>query len=146
MGLFGPSKVWSIHLEITADEFDAMQPPVPGAFGAPPPAENRRESELSLFGTEFRWAEAKFTASGQSLPKVGIRYAGDITYLVSASGPKRPLKIAFDKFDTQTLEGLSAVQLHAMPRDPSKAREALAYSVFRAHRPMRTELWSSCPK
>ncbi len=75
---------------------------------------------------------AKFTAEGQTLDKVGLRYAGDITYLVSASGLKRPLKIAFDKFEAQSFGGLSGVQLHAMPLDPSKAREALAYSTFRA--------------
>ncbi|MEI8020547.1 MAG: PVC-type heme-binding CxxCH protein, partial [Schlesneria sp.] len=63
---------------------------------------------------------------------VGIRYAGDMTYLVSAANIKRPLKIAFDKFEPQKFGGLSAVNLHAMPLDPSKARQALSLSVFRA--------------
>ncbi len=133
-GLFGQTKVWTIHLDVTAKEFEAMQPPQPGGFGAPPvpPTPGKRASETSLFGTEFRWVEADFTIGETSLKKVGLRYAGDITYLVSAAGLKRPLKIAFDKFEAQEFGGLSAVQLHAMPLDASKSREALAYAVFRA--------------
>ncbi len=130
--LFGQTKVWSIHLEISAKEFEAMQPPQPGGFGSAPPVERKRASERSLFGTEFRWAQADFTAANKTLKKVGIRYAGDITYLISAGGLKRPRKIAFDKFAAQKFGGLTAVHLHAMPLDPSKAREALAFSVFRA--------------
>jgi putative membrane-bound dehydrogenase-like protein len=134
--LFGLTRVWSIHLEISAQEFQAMQPPQPGGFGPPPPAPPAAAGnglvERSLFGTEFRWVKGDFSAEGQTLKNVGVRYAGDITYLVSAAGIKRPLKIAFDKFDKQKFGGLSAVQLHAMPLDPAKAREALANSLFRA--------------
>ncbi|HVX14248.1 MAG TPA: PVC-type heme-binding CxxCH protein [Pirellulales bacterium] len=134
---FGETNVWSIQIRMAAEEYDAMHPVVAGpGFGAgppaPPPRNNGRSSEKNLFGTDFPWAEGEFTAAGQTLAKVGIRYAGDITYFVSARGLKRPLKIAFDKSGKQQFRGLSAIQLHAMPLDPSKAREALAYSVFRA--------------
>ncbi|HEV3338754.1 MAG TPA: PVC-type heme-binding CxxCH protein [Pirellulales bacterium] len=139
---FGPTSVWSIHLEIPPEEYEAMQPAVAGfGPGAPPAAtppaapvngSKARDSEKNLFGTDFPWVTADFTADGAKLHKVGVRYSGDITYFVSAAGLKRPLKIAFDKFDKQHFKGLSAVQLHAMPLDPSKAREALAYSIFRA--------------
>jgi putative membrane-bound dehydrogenase-like protein len=137
---FGPTKVWAVHLEIPAKEFEAMQPAL-GGFGPPPKKDDRkdqkkdtkkRDGEKNLFGTEFPWVEGDFAANGQTLKKVGVRYSGDITYFVSTRGLKRPLKIAFDKFGGQPFNGLSAVQLHAMPLDPSKAREALAYSVFRA--------------
>jgi putative membrane-bound dehydrogenase-like protein len=145
--LFGPTKVWSIHLEIPTEEFEAMQPAVAGfgaGFGAGAPRRpaprneapgneaQKRESEKNLFGTDFPWVTAEFTAEGSTLPKVAVRYSGDITYFVSAGGPKRPLKIAFDKLGGQRFQGLSAVELHAMPLDPSKAREAVAYEVFRA--------------
>ncbi len=138
--LFGLTKVWTIELQFSADEFDAIQPAA-GGFGVPggpPPAREekketkKREAEKNFFGTDFPWVEADFTANDTTLKKVGVRYAGDITYFVSARGLKRPLKIAFDKFDKQRFHGLSAVQLHAMPLDPAKAREALASSVFRA--------------
>ncbi|MGH7134970.1 MAG: CotH kinase family protein, partial [Pirellulales bacterium] len=135
---FGQTTIWALHLEISAKEFEAMQPAV-AAFGlaAPPPTpvttdEGRRESEKNLFGTDFPWVKADVSADGAPLKNVGVRYSGDVTYFVSARGLKRPLKIAFDKFEKQQFNGLSAVQLHAMPLDPSKAREALAYAVFRS--------------
>ena len=130
--LFGQTKIWSIHLEISEKEFQAMQPPQPGGFGAVTPPQGNRPSEYNLFGTEFRWGHADFTAEDQTLKNIGIRYAGDITYLVSSGGLKRPIKIAFDKFAKQKFGGLSSVQLHAMPLDPSKSRETLACSIFQA--------------
>src|SRR5262249_57851639 len=56
----------------------------------------------------------------------------EITYFASAQGLKRPLKVEFSKFGDQQFHGLTALQLHAMPMDPAKGREVLAYSVFRA--------------
>ncbi|MCI0376969.1 MAG: CotH kinase family protein, partial [Gemmataceae bacterium] len=137
---FGLTKIWTVHLEISATEYDAMQSAA-GGFGfpgGPPPKkqvkknDKQRDSEKNLFGTDFPWVEGDFSADGMTLKKVGVRYAGDITYFASTRGLKRPLKIAFDKFGDQQFHGLSAIQLHAMPLDPSKAREALAYSLFRA--------------
>ncbi len=136
--LFGLTKVWSINLEIPAKEYAAMQPATPGGFGAPgapppPPApKDKRDGEKNLFNTEFPWAQGEFTAEGRTYKKVGVRYAGDITYFVSAQGLKRPLKIDFAKFGGEKFHGLTSLQLHAMPMDPAKGREALALSVFRA--------------
>src|SRR5262249_17909233 len=131
-------KVWSIHLEIAAREFDAMQPAVAGfgfPGGPPQPApkkdDQKRDSEKNLFGTDFPWAIGRFTTDGKTLDKVGVRYTGEITYFVSGRGLKRPLKLDFAR-SGERFEGLTTVQLHAMPLDASKAREALAYAVFRA--------------
>ena len=70
--VFGPTRVWAMHLEITAGEYAAMQPP-PGGFGfpggpAPPPKapKDKRASEKNLFGTEFPWAEVELTADGKT--------------------------------------------------------------------------------
>jgi putative membrane-bound dehydrogenase-like protein len=135
--VFGTTKLWAIHLEISAREYEAMQPPTggfgfPGAPPAPPAPREKRDSERNLFGTEFRWAEGAFSAEGKTYKKVGVRYAGDITYFASAQGLKRPLKIDFSKFSDQKFHGLASLQLHAMPMDPAKGREVVALSVFRA--------------
>lgn len=131
---FGLTNVWSLHLTLPPEEYDAMQPATAG-FGLPPAPtaarNNRRDSETNLFGTAFPWVKADLSFGGESGP-VGIRYAGDITYFVSARGVKRPLKIAFDRFAHLPWKDLPAIQLHSMPLDPSKAREALAYSLFRS--------------
>jgi putative membrane-bound dehydrogenase-like protein len=138
--VFGTTKVWAMHLEISAKEYEAMQPPA-GGFGfpgaapaapAPPAPKEKRDSERNLFGTEFPWAEADLSAEGKTYKKVGVRYAGEVTYFASFQGLKRPLKVEFNRFGDQQFHGLTAVNLHAMPLDPSKGREAVAYSVFRA--------------
>ncbi|HEV3143442.1 MAG TPA: CotH kinase family protein, partial [Gemmataceae bacterium] len=135
--VFATTKLWPMNLEISPKEYEAMQPPA-GGFGfqgapAPPAApKDKRDSERNLFGTEFRWAECDFTADGQTLQKVGIRYSGEVTYFASAQGLKRPLKIEFNKFGNQQFHGLTALNLHAMPLDPSKGREVIGYSIFRA--------------
>src|SRR5262245_12268389 len=59
---FGTTKVWAVHLEIPAKEFDAMQPAFGGGFGGPPKKEEKkddkkRDSEKNLFGTDFPWVE-----------------------------------------------------------------------------------------
>ena len=115
-----------------------MQPPA-GGFGFPgarraaaPAPKDKRDSERNLFGTEFPWAQGDFSAEGKTYKKVGVRYAGEITYFASAQGLKRPLKIEFNKFGDQQFHGLTSLHLHAMPMDPAKGREVLAYSVFRA--------------
>jgi putative membrane-bound dehydrogenase-like protein len=139
-GLFAAAKVWTIHLEISDKEYSAMQPAVVG-FGppgggpklpAPKDPKDQRDRERNLFGTEFPWAQADFSADGKTYKKVGVRYSGEITYFASSRGLKRPLKIGFDKFDRQDFHGLAALELHAMPMDPAKGREVLAYSTFRA--------------
>src|SRR5256885_10140885 len=67
--VFGATKVWAIHLEIPAKEYEAMQPPAAG-FGppgaAPPAPRGQRASERNLFGTEFPWAQADFSAEGKT--------------------------------------------------------------------------------
>jgi putative membrane-bound dehydrogenase-like protein len=136
--VFGTTKVWAFHLEIPAKEYEAMQPPA-GGFGAPaappaaPPApKDKRDAERNLFGTEFPWAQAEFTAEDKTYQKIGVRYAGEVTYFASAQRLQRPLKIQFDKFGDQRFHELTSLHLHAMPLDPSKGREVLAYAVFRA--------------
>ena len=64
-GLFGLTRVVPLHIEIPADEYQAMQPPVPaGVPGGPPPAAQPkkpggRASERNLFGLEFPWGCAR---------------------------------------------------------------------------------------
>jgi putative membrane-bound dehydrogenase-like protein len=113
-----------------------MQPPPPafGVGGQPQPEAGAPpgDAEQNLFGTRFPWAECRVTIDGQALDPVGLRYSGDITYFVSARGLKRPLALQFDRFSEQQWNGLDSITLHSMPLDPSKAREALAFSIFRA--------------
>lgn len=139
--LWSQSKIWQIDIEISPKEFEAMQPTAPAIFGGPVPGNAARtndalveqgETERNLFGTEFRWVEGNVSISKHKFEKIGIRYAGDITYLASTTNLKRPLKIELGRYTQQSWGNVRTLQLHAMPLDPSKSREALAFSVFSA--------------
>jgi putative membrane-bound dehydrogenase-like protein len=134
--LFGLTRVWRIQLDIAATEYEAMAPAggfgFPGGPGQPKAKKSSRPSETNLFGLQFPWVQAAFTADGKTYPKVGLRYAGDMTYFVSSRGLRRPFKVEFSRFDDHRFHGLKALQLHSMPLDPAKGREVLAYALFRA--------------
>ncbi len=135
-GLFGLTRVVPFHIEIPADEYQAMQPPAPAAFGAPPPAPRpkkpgERASERNLFGVEFAWARGTVTVEGKTFRGVGLRYAGNASYMASAGGLKRSFVVDLDRADHAEFHGLHAMQLQSGALDPTKAREALAFALFR---------------
>jgi putative membrane-bound dehydrogenase-like protein len=136
-GLFGPSKVWSFHLDISAKEYQALQPI--GGFGFPggprppkPDKKDRRPRDRNLFGLEFPWVHGDLTAGGKTYKKVGLRYDGNGTYFASAFDAKRPLRVQLDRHARQHFGGLTTFNLHAGALDPTRGRETLAYAVFRA--------------
>jgi len=140
-GVFGLAKVWAVHLDVPAKEYEAMQPPkgkaFPGGPGGQPPAKDKqpgdvRPSEKNLFGLEFPWAYAELTANAKTFSKVGLRYSGDGSYFAAAGNLKRPLKIDLARFDNHDFHGLKAIHLHPGTQDSTRSREALAYAVFRA--------------
>src|SRR5262245_45987867 len=129
--LFGLTRVVGLDIEISEDEYRAMQPPAPaGVPGAPPPPKRPgdRESERNLFGVEFPWVRGAVTAEGRTYKTVGLRYAGNASYMASAGGLKRSFVIDLDRFDHLDFRGLRAIPLQGGALDPTKAREALAYA------------------
>ena len=138
--LFGLNKVVALHIEIPAQEYQAMQPPAPaGGFGGPPQGPrpkkaSGRPSERNLFGVEFPWVRGSLTSEGQTLRDVRLRYAGNASYMASAGGLKRSFKLEIEGADQPTLKGLRALHLQSGALDPTKAREVLAYALFREAR------------
>ncbi len=130
---FGLTQVWQVELTLSEKEYAGMQPAIPGPPGAVPvvPLPGGRPAERNVFGMNLPWANGKMTASGQVLEKVSVRYAGDITYFVSAQKLKRPMQVRILNPDDQARIGAASLKLHAMPLDPAMAREALAFEVFR---------------
>ena len=135
--LFGLTRVVPVHIEIAADEYQAMQPPAPaGGPGAPPPAPRPRQpgeraSERNLFGLEFPWVRGAVTAAGKTFRGVGLRYAGNASYMASAGGLKRSFVVDLERADRAEFHGLHAMLLQSGALDPTKAREALAFALFR---------------
>ena len=138
---FGPTKVWDFHIEIPADEYQALQPPPPTGFpggaadGTPSKAAQKRraarDSERNFFGIEFPWVRGKFSAEGKTYNAVRFRYAGNASYMASAGGLKRSFKIDLDHDRRQDFHGLRTINLQSGALDPTKGRETFAFNVFR---------------
>jgi putative membrane-bound dehydrogenase-like protein len=136
--LFSLTRVIPVHIELVAEEYQALQPPAPaGAAGGPPPVRRSRkagdrESERNLFGVEFPWASGTITIEGQTFRGVGFRYTGNASYMASAGGLKRSFLVDLDRADRAEFHGLHALLLQAGALDATKARQALAFALFRA--------------
>src|SRR6266568_602951 len=136
--VFGNDKVWQFHLTLTAAEYAAMQPggfpggPMPPPKVEPKPGEPKRDTHRSAFGVEFPWAVASLTTDGTTIEKVALRYKGNATYMLSSRNLKRSLKVDIDRHDDAArFHGLKSLTLNCGVFDPSKCREALAYSIYR---------------
>lgn len=142
--LFGLTKVHQFHLNLSATDYQKMQPP-PGrkfpGFGPKQPAPKDPPKEApdvhksaGAFGTEFPWVRAEFSAAGQTFKHVGVRYKGNFTYVASAQMLRRPLKIDLDHFDDEAprLHGQRKINLANGVTDAARSREALAFAFYRA--------------
>ena len=135
-GPFGLTRVVPLHIEISADEYQAMQPPAPAVPGGPPPAPRPRkpgegESERNLFGLEFPWVKGTVRVGDRTFQNAGLRYSGNASYMASAGGLKRSFLVDLDRGSHSEWQGLNALQLQGGALDPTKAREALAFALFR---------------
>jgi spore coat protein H len=138
--LFGLTRGHKFHLELTEADWKKMQPP-PGmkfpGFGPKQPAPKDPPADVhksaGAFGTEFPWVKADFSADGKTIKNVGVRFKGNFTYVASAQMLRRPLKIDLDHFDEAArLHGHRKLNLSNGITDAARAREALAFAVYRA--------------
>jgi len=148
--VFGLTKIHQFHLELTAKEWEKMQPAggMPGFFGgfgrgpggpsgaaqhaAKPDDEPIERHKGGSFGMEFPWARAELTAEDTTYSNLGLRYKGGGSYLASMGRLKRNLKVKLDHYDSdQRFHGLKSINLNAGAADPTRLREALAFAVYR---------------
>ncbi len=141
--------LWSMRIDLSPEEFAAMEPAAPQfqGFGpppgfVPPPAggpptdvaqqQAEREEVANLFGTQFPWVNGALqieTAGTVQSFRCRLRYDGDFTYMMSAAGPKRPLFV--ELLEEATFNGSSAFRLHTLIFDPTKLRERTAAHLFK---------------
>ncbi len=130
--VFGLTRVWKIPLHVSAENWKTMQPPAGSFFGfGPPPAPGNPGNERKpndagktppsppgpvgpgggfrpgSFGYEFEYTKADVELDGQTLREVGLRFKGNGSYMMSASGRKRPFKIDSNRYvDGQKFHGM----------------------------------------
>ncbi len=133
--LFGLTRVVPVHIELAAEEYQALQPAMPSPPGTPPRAPKPRKpgaraGERNLFGVEFPWAAATVTIDGRKIRHASIRYAGNASYMASATGLKRSFFIDLQDAEPRRFHGLTAFSLKSGALDPSRMREALGQKLF----------------
>jgi spore coat protein CotH len=136
---FGHTNVHPIELRLSAQEWTRMQPAPPrfgqrpGGPGAAPPAPKSADTHRGGFGMEYPWARGELTFAGRTYTNVALRYKGNFTYMASARGLKRPIKIDFARHEPgQRFFGLKKLNLNNGVTDGTRSRESLSFAVFRA--------------
>ncbi len=155
---FGSEKVYTLHLYVTEEDWQLMQPtrrprpapliadtiPAPSAQPAQKPLSAAPHHEKKVpavdgeklppnnFGFEYVYVKAAFECDGQKLADVAIRFKGNSSYENYRQSLKRPIKIDFNRFvPSQKFHGLETLNLGNNAFDPSQLREALSYEVYR---------------
>jgi spore coat protein CotH len=134
--VFGLTNVWPMHLTIPAKEWAKMEP-TRGGFQRPPrtplPPDTPDRKPRGGFGFDFEYVKADLTIDGHLLKDVGVRFKGNSSYMVAARHLKRPFKVDLDRqLREQTWGGLRKLTLNNLVMDPTVAREALSFAVYRA--------------
>lgn len=133
--VFGTGVV-QFHLTMTEKQFTALNPTGGGGFGPGPGFGPKRpqpeNTHRNTFGVDFPWSQGAVTCAGETFKDVGVRYKGNYTYLASAKALKKSIKFDFNRHqEGQKLDGLTMLNFNCGVSDPSRAREALAFALFR---------------
>ncbi|MEW6239049.1 MAG: CotH kinase family protein [Candidatus Omnitrophota bacterium] len=148
--IFGMTKVWNIHLTISPENWQKMQPTRSGGpggrppfFGGPPPANNgdqpanRPERRMGPPGGFFPQDDLPYISAivevdGKKFENVGIRYKGNATLRMGGNSLKKPIKIDFNRYvKNQEFMGQTKINLNNNFFDPSHMVEVLSYETFR---------------
>jgi len=136
--IFRSTKIWTIHLRFSSDQWEAMEPKQPreqqrrfgGNWLLGP--EGGRNGLMAAQGINFDYVRADFEFGNIRLKDVGVRYKGNGTFWSSRDRLKRSFKVDFNQFvKGQKLAGMSQLNLHNSVRDRSGLNEAVAYQLFR---------------
>ena len=133
--VFGTAKVVPFHLTMSEKQFAALAPAGGAKFGPSgfgPPRKPPEGTHRNTFGVDFPWAQGDVVFDGKTFKNVGIRYKGNYTYMATAQSLKKSMKFDLNKHvDGQKLDGLTMLNFNCGVSDPTKAREALAFAIFR---------------
>ena len=127
------SIIHKIHLEISNEEWKAMQPDHQrDVNNKNEDLKAKGEKQRKLHRSRFPWSQASITINGTRFNDIGIRYKGNASFNLMHGSLKRNLKIKLDWVkEKQNYFSIETLNFNAGGLDPSKLREALGYWVFR---------------
>ncbi|MEO8370135.1 MAG: CotH kinase family protein [Candidatus Solibacter sp.] len=137
-GLFQPTKISTVHLSFTPEQFRGIAPAKSGGGinigrgewlqGQP----GKRNGLASAMGIEFKSVHGSITIDDRPFSDVAVRYKGNGTYLDAMESRKFSYKVDLNKFiKAQTFAEVTTLNLHNNVTDPSWMNEPLAYRLYR---------------
>ena len=77
------------------------------------------------------YRDCSVTIDGVNIGNCGFREKGNASNYFTSRGKKKPLKIAFDAFVEQKMDGLKKINLSNFTNDPSLMHDALSFKLMR---------------
>ena len=151
--VFNLTKIHTIHMTVSAENWEKMQPPQRSGFGGgfgppgvvppipgnPPPGRGDvligppQGGPPGRMGFEFDYVHGSVEVDGQAFKDAAVRFKGNASYMSSQRGLKRPFKIDLNKFEKNAqFNGVTTLVLNNNVMDASMMRETIAYPLFRA--------------
>jgi hypothetical protein len=128
--VFDPARLHTIHLRIPADAWNILPPG--GASHALAKAHPKDVRTIDGAASRYAYVRATVVFDDHPIAVVGVRLKGNSSYSVSASTPRKPFKIDFERFvDGQHFAGLSTLNLNNQAFDASQLRETFGFALFR---------------
>ena len=133
--LFAPGHLHTIHVRLTAQSWKLLEPGAGSQWlqtNKTPSASATQTVALRKGAASYAYVRTDLDFDGQTVRDVGLRFKGGMSYSVSTAYPRRPMKLDFERFvPGGRFAGLAMLNLNNQALDPSQAREALAFELFR---------------
>jgi hypothetical protein len=134
-GLFAPGRLHTIHLRLSAEGWKLLEPGAGSRWlhaSKAPATPGTQTVALRTSSDAYAYVKTDLEFDGQEVKSVGLRFKGGMSYSVSTAFPRRPMKLDFERFVRGgRFAGVTTLNLNNQALDPSQAREALAFELFR---------------
>jgi len=85
----------------------------------------------AMWAADSGYLPARFTDGNLVLDSVGVRYKGNSSFTLAGNNPKKPLKVKFNEFKSQTYYGIKTLNFSNGIGDPTMLRERIGYAIAR---------------
>jgi Ca2+-binding EF-hand superfamily protein len=131
---FAPGRLHTIHIRLSAEGWKLLQPGAGSQWlhANKTPAAATQTVALRTGAEGYAYVKTDVDFDGQEIKSAGMRFKGGMSYSVSTAFPRRPMKLDFERFvPGGRFAGVTTLNLNNQALDPSQAREALAFELFR---------------
>lgn len=89
------------------------------------------KDNANILGHPQRYFKCNITFDGIVLNNCGFKEKGNASNWFTSIGKKKPLKISFDEFTNQTLDGLKKININNFTNDPSGLHDVICFKLMR---------------